>query len=237
MNQLISIAKEYSIEISDDKCEQFKKYFELLIEWNGFMNLTSITEKNDVMIKHFLDSMMAVKYVDLSGKTLIDVGTGAGFPGLPLKILVPELKVCLLDSLNKRVKFLNEVIDQLSLSNIEAVHMRAEDAANNKLYREKFDYATSRAVANLSTLSEYCLPFVKTGGKFVSYKSDDCEEEINASKNAIKILGGKINKVESFEINSMDGEVLGRSLIIIDKLNATEKKYPRKAGVPGKSPL
>ena len=189
------------------------------------------------MIKHFLDSMMAVKYVDLSGKTLIDVGTGAGFPGLPLKILVPELKVCLLDSLNKRVKFLNEVIDQLSLSNIEAVHMRAEDAANNKLYREKFDYATSRAVANLSTLSEYCLPFVKTGGKFVSYKSDDCEEEINTSKNAIKILGGKINKVESFEINSMDGEVLGRSLIIIDKLNATEKKYPRKAGVPGKSPL
>lgn len=237
MNQLIEISKEYSIDITENQCEQFKTYFELLVEWNGFMNLTSITEKNDVMIKHFLDSMMAAKYVDLSGKTLIDVGTGAGFPGLPLKILVPELNVCLLDSLNKRVKFLNEVIDRLSLSGIDAVHMRAEDGANNKLYREKFDFATSRAVANLSILSEYCLPFVKQGGKFISYKSDDCEEEINSSKNAIKILGGKINKVESFVINSLDGEVLGRSLVIIDKLSSTDKKYPRKAGVPSKSPL
>lgn len=237
MNELVNICEKYNIEINDHQVDLFKKYFDLLVEWNSFMNLTSITEKNDVMIKHFLDSMMLMKYCDLSGKSLIDVGTGAGFPGLPLKIMNPSLNVTLLDSLNKRVKFLDEVISTLGLSDIKAVHYRAEDASRDKLFREQFDIATSRAVANLSTLSEYCLPFVRVGGQFVSYKSDDCEEEINNSKFAINLLGGKISSVENFEIVSLDGEVLGRSLVLINKLKNTEKKYPRKAGVPSKSPL
>lgn len=238
MNKLVDICKNYNIELDDDQVQKFQKYFELLVEWNSFMNLTSITEKNDVMIKHFLDSMMASKFVDFNNKSLIDVGTGAGFPGLPLKILNPTLKVTLLDSLNKRVNFLNEVITTLKLTDIEAVHYRAEDGARDKSYRESFDYSCSRAVANLSTLSEYCLPFVKVGGQFISYKSSDCEEEINNSKFAINLLGGKISNVESFEINNpFDDEILGRSLVFVNKLKNTDKKYPRKSGVPSKNPL
>ncbi len=200
MNELVNICEKYELNIDEYKCQQFEKYFELLVESNRSMNLTSITEKNDVMIKHFLDSIIVAKYFDLNNKSLIDVGTGAGFPGLPLKIFNPDLKVTLLDSLNKRINFLNTVIDQLELKDISAIHFRAEDAAHNSQYREKYDIAVSRAVANLSTLSEYCLPFVKIGGTFISYKSGDSEEEINNSKKAIGILGSKISNVEKYDI-------------------------------------
>ena len=234
MNELVNICEKYELNIDEFKCQQFEKYFELLVEWNSFMNLTSITEKNDVMIKHFLDSIIVAKYFHLNNKALIDVGTGAGFPGLPLKIFNPDLKVTLLDSLNKRINFLNTVIDQLELKDISAIHFRAEDAAHNGQYREKYDIAVSRAVANLSTLSEYCLPFVKKDGFFISYKAGDSEEEINNSKNAIKLLGGKINKVEDFILPESDAQ---RVFVFIKKLENTDKKYPRKAGVPAKKPL
>lgn len=238
MKELISICEKYELNISDNQCQQFKDYFDLLVEWNSFMNLTSITEKNEVMIKHFLDSIICSKYYDFSNKNLIDVGTGAGFPGIPLKIFNPELSVTLLDSLNKRINFLDAVIDKLSLKDIITVHSRAEDGAHNELFRENFDIAVSRAVANLSVLSEYCLPFVKIGGVFISYKSGDSEEEINLSKNSIKILGGKINKVESYSImDNVSHEILGRSLVIIDKIDKCKNNYPRKAGTPAKNPL
>ena len=165
---------------------------------------------------------------------IIDIGTGAGFPGLPLKIMMPDVKFTLLDSLNKRVSFLNEVIDELKLKDIEALHGRAEDYASDNKYREKYDICVSRAVANLSTLSEYCIPFVKEDGFFISYKAGESEEEINNSKNAIKILGGKINKVEEFVLPGTDAS---RVFVFIRKLELTDKKYPRKAGVPAKKPL
>lgn len=237
MIEFIEICKKYNLEVNENQCEQFRKYYELLVDWNNRINLTSITEKNEVMIKHFLDSIIVSKFVDFNNKTLIDVGTGAGFPGLPLKIFNPGLNVVLLDSLNKRINFLNEVIIELNLSNIETIHYRAEDGAHDKIYREKFDFCTSRAVANLSTLSEYCLPFVKIGGSFISFKSDNCEEEINNAKFAISTLGGKIKKIESFSIDNVDGDSMGRSLIFISKEKNSGSKYPRKAGVPSKSPL
>lgn len=234
MEKLREILNKIDIDISDKQLKQFNDYYELLVEWNSFMNLTSITEKDDVIIKHFLDSLMVLKFADVNGKSFIDVGTGAGFPGIPIKIMCPDSNVVLLDSLNKRVKFLNEVIDKLSLSNIQALHYRAEDGAHEDSLREKFDFCFSRAVSNLSTLSEYCIPFVKVNGQFISYKSSDSEEEINNSKNAIKILGGKIFKVENFELPDSD---FGRSFVFIDKIDNTKNKYPRKAGMPKNSPL
>ena len=237
MKELLSICEKYELNISEKQCQQFNDYFNILIEWNSFMNLTSITDKNEVMIKHFLDSIYLSKFYDYSNKSLIDVGTGAGFPGIPLKIFNPSVSVTLLDSLNKRVKFLNTVIDALSLEDICAIHSRAEDCAHDINYREKYDIAVSRAVANLSVLSEYCIPFVKKGGCFISYKSGDCEDEINNSKNAIKILSGKISKVESYSIYDFNNDELGRSLIFISKVDNCKNKYPRKAGVPVKNPL
>lgn len=234
MDRLRDLLGKIEIEISDKQLKQFNDYFELLVEWNSFMNLTSITEKNDVIIKHFLDSLMVLKFTEVNGKSFIDVGTGAGFPGIPLKIMCPDSNVVLLDSLNKRVTFLNEVINRLELTNIEALHYRAEDGAHEEFLREKFDFCFSRAVSNLSTLSEYCIPFVKVDGQFVSYKSSDSEEEINNSKNAIKILGAKISKVESFELPDSD---FGRSFVFINKVESTKNKYPRKAGMPKNKPL
>lgn len=234
MEKLREILNKINIDISDNQLKQFNDYYELLIEWNSFMNLTSITEKEDVIIKHFLDSLMILKFNDINGKSFIDVGTGAGFPGIPLKIMCPDSKVVLLDSLNKRVKFLEEVISKLGLSNIEAIHYRAEDGAHENLLREQFDFCFSRAVSNLSTLSEYCIPFVKIGGSFISYKSSDSCEEINNSKNAIKILGGKICKVENFELPDSD---FGRAFVFIEKIEKTKMKYPRKAGMPKNNPL
>ena len=221
------------IELTNSQLNAFETYYDMLIERNKVMNLTAITEFDEVMDKHFLDSVYLFRSIELKADyKLIDIGTGAGFPGIPLKIVFPELKITLLDSLNKRVGFLNDVIDELNLNDIEAIHGRAEDIARDKAYRASYDIAVSRAVANLSTLSEYCLPFVKIGGKFVSYKSGDCADEVDNAKAAIHLLGGKINKIDEFSYSNNY-----RSFIVIDKVMNTINKDPRKAGLPSKKPL
>lgn len=228
---------KFSIILENSQINQFYQYYELLDEWNKVMNLTAITDQNEVITKHFVDSLALVKAMgEISTKEykIIDIGTGAGFPGIPLKIAFPQLKITLMDSLNKRIKFLNEVIEQLGLKEITAVHSRAEDLGRDKDYREKYDLSVSRAVANLSTLSEYCMPFVKPGGFFISYKSGKIEEELSSAKHAIFLLGGKVNRIESF---TLDGAEAERTLIKIEKVSEISKKYPRKAGVPGKEPL
>ena len=234
MKQRIQEAfKKINIELTDDQASNLYTYYEMLVEWNKVMNLTGITEFEDVLLKHFIDSVAVCQITDMSKvKSVMDVGTGAGFPGIPLKIAFPNLKITLADSLNKRILFLDDVIRELALENIETVHDRAEDLAHNVKYREQYDLVVSRAVANLSTLCEYSLPFIKIGGKFVSYKSGDCDNEILAAKSAIFLLGGKLNTVDKFELGDA-----GRSFIVIDKVNGTSKKYPRKAGLPSKKPL
>ena len=228
---------QFSIILENSQINQFYQYYELLDEWNKVMNLTAITDQNEVITKHFVDSLALVKAAgEISTKEykIIDIGTGAGFPGIPLKIAFPQLKITLMDSLNKRIKFLNEVIEQLGLKEITAVHSRAEDLGRDKDYREQYDLSVSRAVANLSTLSEYCMPFVKPGGFFISYKSGKIEEELSSAKHAIFLLGGKVNRIESF---TLDGAEAERTLIKIEKVSEISKRYPRKAGVPGKEPL
>ena len=223
------------IRLMDVQKRQFDRYYELLIEWNRVMNLTGITEYDEVNLKHFTDSLTIVRIKDMENvSTLIDVGTGAGFPGIPVKIAFPHIKVTLLDSLNKRIKFLNQVVEELDLEDVVTLHGRAEDYAKKEEYREQFDLCASRAVANLSTLSEYCLPFIKKGGCFVSYKSADSDEEIQQSESALDILGGKIEKVDKFVLPGSD---MGRALVMIEKVKNTPRKYPRKAGVPSKEPL
>lgn len=232
---LKSGCEKLGISLNENQESQFIEYYKMLIEWNQVMNLTAITEYDEVMQKHFVDSLSLVKGIDISlYETLIDIGTGAGFPGIPLKIVFPHLKVVLLDSLGKRVKFLNAVVEKLGLDNIKAIHGRAEDFSKQEEYREKFDICVSRAVANLSSLSEYCLPYVKIGGVFVSYKSGAIEEELKNAQRAISILGGKENQTLKFMLPESDIE---RSLVIIQKKKETPCKYPRKAGVPGKEPL
>ncbi len=223
------------LKIDDNQISQFMDYYELLIEWNSFMNLTAITEFEEVCMKHFIDSISLCKAVDCANNlSVIDVGTGAGFPGIPLKIAFPELKITLLDSLGKRVRFLNEVIGRLGLENIEAIHGRAEDFAKPDLLREKFDLCVSRAVANLSTLSEYCLPYVKVDGFFISYKSGKISDEMQAAQRAIELLGGAIDSQKEFILPGSD---ICRILMKIKKIKETPKKYPRKAGLPSKEPL
>lgn len=223
------------VTLSKSQIEQFLKYYEMLMEWNQVMNLTAITEYEDVMKKHFVDSVSLIKAYDVSKESaVIDVGTGAGFPGLALKIAFPKLQVTLLDSLNKRIQFLNAVIEELGLSGVETIHGRAEDFAKPGKLREAFDLCVSRAVANLSTLSEYCLPFVKVGGQFISYKSEKVTEEAAAAGAAIQLLGGSINSQVEFRLPDSD---IYRNLFVIDKIKETPKKFPRKAGLPGKEPL
>lgn len=226
---------ELGIKQDKNQLERFHKFYQLLIEWNKVMNLTGITEYEDVVEKHFVDSLSIIKAIDLSGiHTVIDVGTGAGFPGIPLKIAFPHLRVVLLDSLNKRIKFLDEVISQLGLTEIRTIHGRAEEYARKEEYREQFDLCVSRAVANLSTLSEYCLPYIQVGGIFVPYKSGEIDDEVEQSKKAVRILGGNIKDVMKFELPGTD---IHRSFVLIHKEQHTQKKYPRKAGIPAKEPL
>lgn len=222
-----------NISLLKEQYGKFYAYMELLIEWNEKMNLTAITDPKEIILKHFVDSLTIAKYVK-EDKSIIDMGTGAGFPGIPIKIYRKDIKVVLADSLNKRIKFLDEVIDKLKLENVETIHCRAEELGKNKQYREKFDYATSRAVANLSTLSEYLMPFVKLNGKCIFMKTIEVEEELEKAKKAIKTLGGKIEKVDKFEIPESD---LGRSIIIVKKEKITPNKFPRKPGTPAKEPL
>lgn len=223
------------VELNDTQVQQFIKYHEILVEWNSFMNLTGITEYEEVVQKHFVDSLALCKSIDISKvHTLIDIGTGAGFPGVPLKIAYPHLKVTLLDSLQKRIKFLNEVISQLKLENVETIHGRAEDFAKPSMKRESYDVCVSRAVANLSSLSEYCLPYVNLGGYFIPYKSGKVDEELEESKKAVFLLGGKIEKEVKFSLPDSD---ISRSLIKIKKVSATPKKYPRKSGLATKEPI
>lgn len=225
--------KEFNIEINEEQIKSFEKYMNLLLEWNEKINLTAITQPEEVKLKHFVDSLTVLKYINDDDK-VIDIGTGAGFPGIPLKIMKENTKITLLDSLNKRINFLNIVIETLNLRNIKAIHGRAEEIARNKLYREKYDVAVSRAVANLSTLSEYMLPFVKVGGKCICMKGANVNEEIEKAKNAIKELGGEIERVDNFYLSDNDNE---RNIIIIRKVKETSSKYPRKAGMPSKEPL
>lgn len=226
---------ELGIKQDQNQLERFHKFYQLLIEWNKVMNLTGITEYEDVVEKHFVDSLSIIKAIDLSRiHTVIDVGTGAGFPGIPLKIAFPHLRVVLLDSLNKRIKFLDEVISQLGLTEIRTIHGRAEEYARKEEYREQFDLCVSRAVANLSTLSEYCLPYIQVGGIFVPYKSGEIDDEVEQSKKAVRILGGNIKEVMKFELPGTD---IHRSFVLIHKEQHTQKKYPRKAGIPAKEPL
>ena len=227
--------QQLHIALSEKQMEQFLQYYEMLVEKNKVMNLTAITEFDEVVEKHFLDSVSLTKQMDLHQPLkVLDLGTGAGFPGIPLKIVFPELEITLMDSLNKRVLFLQDVISSLQLKNIEAVHGRAEEAARNKKYRESFDLCVSRAVANISTLSEYCLPFVKVGGSFISYKSSTIEDELEDGKKGIAILGGKVKDVYKFTLPESE---LQRSFVIIEKEKKTPKAYPRKAGTPSKEPL
>ena len=230
--------QELGIVLSIEQKEQFANFYEMLIEYNKVMNLTGITERLEVYSKHFIDSLSLCRLVELGAtkesKRVIDIGTGAGFPGIPLKIAFPELEIVLLDSLNKRVKFLNAVIEKLKLQGIKAIHGRAEEMAKQKEYREAFDIGVSRAVSKLSVLSEYCIPYIRVGGIFVSYKSGLIDEELEESKKAISILGGKIDAIDKFQLIGTD---MGRSLVKIQKERSTPKKYPRKAGTPAKEPL
>lgn len=228
------LLKQINVELSEKQFNQFIQYYEMLVEKNKVMNLTAITEWNEVVLKHFVDSLSITEFFELTDQKVIDIGTGAGFPGIPLKIAFPELDIVLVDSLNKRVKFLDEVIDALGLEGISTVHGRAEDVGTNALYREKFDLCVSRAVANLSTLSEYCVPLVKVDGLFISYKAGNMEEELEQSKNAIFKLGSKLERVQPFELPDSD---IQRSFVFIKKHSKTSKMYPRTAGKPSKEPL
>ena len=226
-------SKDLGVHFSVEQLEQFFEYMKLLIEWNEKMNLTAITDPDEIILKHFIDSITILKEIK-EESMIVDVGTGAGFPGIPLSIMNSTLKITLVDSLNKRLIFLQEVVKKLKLKNIEIIHARAEELGQNKKYREKFDIATSRAVANLSTLSEYLIPLVKIDGKVISMKAGEAQNEINEARKAIKILGGTIEKIEEFNLPQTDIE---RTIIVIEKKEKTPNKYPRKAGTPSKEPI
>lgn len=225
---------EFQIELSQKQKNQFLQFYEILIEWNSFMNLTAITDFQEVIDKHFIDSLSIVKAIKIDHQKIIDLGTGAGFPGIPLKIAYPDIKITLVDSLNKRINFLNHVTEELGLKDIYSIHGRAEDIARMVNHREQYDICVSRAVANLSSLCEYCLPFVKQNGFFISYKSENIETEIEEAKYAISECGGSLENEVSIVLPNTK---YGRNIICIKKVDRIHKKYPRKAGLPTKEPL
>lgn len=232
---LEKLSSDIGYHLLDQQMNQFNDFYEMLVEKNKVMNLTAITEYDEVVLKHFIDSIVIYKRISEDNvESIMDVGTGAGFPGIPLKILFPEIRLTLLDSLNKRILFLNEVIHNLGLENIECIHGRAEDIGHLPEYREQYDLTVSRAVANLSSLSEYCIPFVRVGGKFISYKSGNIDDELNDAKTAIHLLGSGIEDVEKYTLPDSD---MQRSIVIIRKEKKLSNKYPRKAGMPAKQPL
>lgn len=226
-------SKEIGILLNEEQVEQFYIYMELLLQWNEKINLTAITKPEEIILKHFIDSLTIAKEIEKNAK-IVDVGTGAGFPGVPLKIIRKDIEITLLDSLNKRIHFLEEVIQQLKLTKIEAIHSRVEDFGKDKRYRDTFDYSVSRAVANLATLMEYLMPLVRLKGYCICMKGANVEEEIQQSKNAITILGGKIDKIDKFQLPDSD---MNRNIIKIQKIKSTPLKYPRKAGMPAKDPI
>ncbi len=232
---LEKLSSDIGYHLLDQQMNQFNDFYEMLVEKNKVMNLTAITEYDEVVLKHFIDSIVIYKRISEDNvESIMDVGTGAGFPGIPLKILFPEIRLTLLDSLNKRILFLNEVIHNLGLENIECIHGRAEDIGHLPEYREQYDLTVSRAVANLSSLSEYCIPFVRVGGKFISYKSGNIDDELNDAKTAIHLLGSGIEDVEKYTLPDSD---MQRSIVVIRKEKKLSNKYPRKAGMPAKQPL
>ena len=233
-NFVLLAVKDYKIELSEEQLDQLQKYFELLVSWNEKINLTAITEPNEVAVKHFADSLSVFNYVDFQkGASVIDVGTGAGFPGLVLKIARPDIKLTLLDSLNKRLKFLDEVLNTLGLE-AELVHARAEEGGHNIDLRECYDFAVSRAVARLNVLCEYCLPYVRLSGKFIAFKGGEADEEIKSASKAIQALGGKKTDVLYFELPENSGS---RTLVVIEKVQPTPDKYPRQNGKIKAKPL
>ena len=231
---LYNTALETGINLTDIQLEKFQIYYNLLIETNKVMNPTSITEEKDVVLKHFIDSLAIKNYIDISNGRVIDIGTGAGFPGIPLAIIYNDTQFTLMDSLNKRINFINTVMEECKLYNIETVHSRAEDLGHNNVYREKYDYCVSRAVAAIPVLLEYCIPFLKTGGKFISYKSEKAEEEISLSGNAQKKLGCRFDKLYSFDLPGTD---ISRKFVVFEKIKTTNRAYPRQAGKPKRSSL
>lgn len=231
---LCESCRKIGVELNQAQLKQFMTYKDMLIVWNEKMNLTAITDDREIILKHFVDCLALCSGADMSGKKIIDVGTGAGFPGVPVKIACPDIDITLLDSLNKRITFLNELTKALGLEKTDCVHMRAEDGGNDKGLRESFDMCISRAVANLAVLCEYCLPFVRVGGMFISMKGPDVSQEISEAEKAIKVLGGEISEIKKVSIPETD---INHSLIIIKKIRSTPSKYPRKAGKVKKEPI
>jgi len=235
MQNLKNIFEKLNIQYTSKKEEQFIGYMEEILEKNEHINLTAITDKDEFIQKHYIDSLLAAGYDEFrNAKTVIDIGTGGGFPGVPLAIAFPDKKFVLADSLNKRIKIINELCEKLGIMNVEAVHGRAEELARKKNMRDSFDVCISRAVANMSTLTEYCLPFVRVGGYFIAYKGPGCEEEVKAAANAIRLLGGELAKEETPQFEEVPFE---HKFIFISKKTNTLSKYPRKAGTPSKEPL
>ena len=231
--RFLELANKININLTENQIEKFHKYMKLVLNWNEKINLTAITDEDEIILKHFVDSLTVLKYINENDK-IIDVGTGAGFPGIPIAIMMPNVKITLLDSLNKRINFLNEVIRELDLKNIETIHSRSEDCGKDFLFREKYDIALARAVANLSTLSEYLLPFIKIDGKMICMKGSNLEEELKNAEYAIKELGGEFVLKDEFELPDSD---IKRNIIIVEKVKYTPKIYPRKAGLPSKEPI
>lgn len=235
VNEFIDALAEQGITLNDQQINQFNIYFEQLVSWNEKVNLTAITDKEEVYVKHFYDSISPSFFYSLQeAKTICDVGAGAGFPSIPLKICFPHLEVTIVDSLNKRITFLENLAAELDLENVHFVHARAEDFGQNKAYREQFDIVTARAVARMSVLAELCIPLVKLQGKFLALKGSNASEELEEGKKAIEVLGGKVKETHTFSLPVEQGE---RTIYVIEKFKKTQKKYPRKAGTPAKSPI